>query len=159
MRIGFGFDVHPFVSGRPLVLGGITIPFDKGLAGHSDADVLVHAIMDAMLGAAGLRDIGEHYPDHDSRYREMDSKRMLADTMAKIREAGYWVGNIDCTLCLQRPKIASYIGDMQEILCQVMEIEKEALSIKATTTEHLGFVGREEGAAAWAVALLRSSAP
>ena len=159
MRIGFGFDVHPFVSGRPLVLGGITIPFDKGLAGHSDADVLVHAIMDALLGAAGLRDIGEHYPDHDSLYREMDSKRMLADTMAKIREAGYWVGNIDCTLCLQRPKIASYIGDMQEILCQVMEIEKEALSIKATTTEHLGFVGREEGAAAWAVALLRSSAP
>ncbi len=159
MRIGFGYDVHPFVSGRPLVIGGVSIPFDRGLAGHSDADVLVHAIMDALLGAAGLRDIGHRFPDHDDAWRNADSKRLLAETMDLLKQENYSVVNIDCTICLQRPKISAYIPEMQEILSRVMGLRKGALSVKATTTEHLGFVGREEGAAAYAVALVQASAP
>ncbi len=159
MRIGFGYDVHAFATGRPLVIGGIAIPFEKGLAGHSDADVLIHAIVDALLGAAGLRDIGYHYSDKDIQYRNIDSQHLLVKTMEKLRDNGYTIGNIDATICLQRPVISHYIPEMQKFLCGVMQTASGRLSIKVTTTEHLGFVGRGEGMAAYAVALIHSSAP
>ncbi len=158
MRIGFGHDVHAFVSGRPLVIGGVRIPFDRGLAGHSDADVLIHAIIDALLGAAGLGDIGRHFPDNDPQYYNMDSSVLLAKTIDKLSDAGYVVGNVDASICLQRPLVSHYIPEMQRLLAGIMRIDTGRLSVKATTTEHLGFVGREEGAAAYAVALILPSA-
>lgn len=154
-RIGFGYDVHPFTPNRALWLGGICIPSDKGLAGHSDADVLIHALCDALLGAAHLRDIGYHFPDTKGNvYEGIDSKILLKRTMAMIREQGYELGNADCTVCTQVPKLSPYIEAMENCLADVMNASKEQVSVKATTTEHLGFVGREEGMAAYAVALL-----
>lgn len=155
MRIGFGYDVHQFCPDRKLWLGGIDVPSDKGLLGHSDADVLIHALCDALLGAAGLRDIGFHFPDtKGNEYEGIDSKILLRKTISLLRENGYTFGNCDCTICAQSPKLSSYIPQMQECLANVMEVEPGRVNIKATTTEHLGFVGREEGIAAYAVALI-----
>lgn len=154
MKVGFGFDVHPFVEGIPFTLGGIQIPHYQGSLGHSDADTLIHAICDALFGAAGLGDIGTHFPDNDDSYRGIDSKILLTRTVECIRENGYEISNIDSTVCLQKPKIKSYIDQMKEVLASTMGIPTEDISIKATTTEKLGFVGREEGVAAYAVALL-----
>jgi len=155
MRIGFGYDVHQFSPNRKLWLGGILIPSDCGLLGHSDADVLIHALCDAILGAAAMRDIGYHFPDtKGNEYEGIDSKILLRKTMTLIREAGYELGNCDCTICAQTPKLAPYIETMRSCLAEVMNVPITSISIKATTTEHLGFVGREEGIAAYAVALL-----
>ena len=157
MRIGFGYDVHQFSPDRKLWLGGIDVPSDKGLLGHSDADVLIHALCDALLGAAGLRDIGYHFPDtKGNEYEGIDSKILLRKVMALLRENGYQLGNCDCTICAQAPKLSPYIPPMQECLAQVMEVNVNQVSVKATTTEHLGFVGREEGIAAYAVVLIEN---
>ena len=157
MRIGFGYDVHQFSPDRKLWLGGIDVPSDKGLLGHSDADVLIHALCDALLGAAGLRDIGYHFPDtKGNEYEGIDSKILLRKVMALLRENGYQLGNCDCTICAQAPKLSPYIPAMQECLAQVMEVNVNQVSVKATTTEHLGFVGREEGIAAYAVVLIEN---
>ena len=156
MRIGFGYDVHQFSPDRKLWLGGIEVPYDKGLLGHSDADVLIHALCDALLGAAAMRDIGYHVPDtKGNEYEGIDSKILLRRVMAMIREAGYELGNCDMTICAQVPKLNPYIPQMQACLAEVMGVAASRVSIKATTTEHLGFVGREEGIAAYAVVLLQ----
>lgn len=158
MRIGFGYDVHQFSPDRKLWLGGIEVPSDKGLLGHSDADVLIHALCDALLGAAGLRDIGYHFPDtKGNEYEGIDSKILLRKTIALIRDNGYELGNCDCTVCTQVPKLSPFIPAMQECLAEVMGVSANQVSVKATTTEHLGFVGREEGIAAYAVALITES--
>lgn len=155
MRIGFGYDVHPFAPSRELWLGGIRIPHEQGLQGHSDADVLIHALCDALLGAAALRDIGYHFPDTEgNEYTNIDSKILLRRVMEMIRAKGYEVSNCDCTVCAQVPKLSPHIEAMRQCLAQVMEVDVDQVSIKATTTEHLGFVGRKEGIAAQAVALL-----
>ena len=153
-RIGIGYDVHKLGTGHDLNLGGIVIPNDIGSIGHSDADVLIHAIIDAMLGAANLGDIGSHFPDSNSKYKEIDSKILLRETNKLIQRSGYSIVNIDTTLCLQTPKIKDYIPMMKKKLSSVLLLEEEQISIKATTTEHLGFVGRKEGVAAQAVVLL-----
>ncbi|GAB4327104.1 MAG: 2-C-methyl-D-erythritol 2,4-cyclodiphosphate synthase [Flammeovirgaceae bacterium] len=154
IRVGQGYDVHRLKEGYDLWLGGIKIPHRLGAVGHSDADVLIHAICDALLGAANLKDIGYHFSDKDPQYKGIDSKILLKEVVKKIKEKGYQIGNVDCTLRLQQPKIAPYIDEMREILAKVMEISPEDVSIKATTTEKLGFVGREEGLSAMAVALI-----
>lgn len=154
MRIGFGYDVHAFALDRELWLGGVKIPFSKGLAGHSDADVLIHAICDALLGAAALGDIGKHFPDNSEEYKNIDSKVLLQNTSSLLAKAGYHIINIDSTLVLQQPRIAPYIDDIQKTLSQVLGIDPNQLSVKATTTERLGFEGREEGISAYAVALI-----
>ncbi|MBR1682461.1 MAG: 2-C-methyl-D-erythritol 2,4-cyclodiphosphate synthase [Bacteroidaceae bacterium] len=154
MRIGFGFDVHQLVPDRPLWLGGIRIDHTLGLLGHSDADVLIHAICDALLGAANLRDIGYHFPDTAAETDGIDSKILLRKTIALIAEKGYRVGNIDATVCAERPKLNPHIPAMQACLADVMGIDPDAVSIKATTTERLGFTGREEGISAYAVCLI-----
>lgn len=155
MRVGFGYDVHAFAPNRELWLGGIRVPSDRGLMGHSDADVLIHALCDALLGAAALRDIGYHFPDtKGNEYEGIDSKILLRRTMQLIREAGYELGNCDCTVCAQTPKLSPYIESMRQCLAETMNVSVNQVSIKATTTEHLGFVGREEGIAANAVVLL-----
>ena len=154
MRIGFGFDVHQLVDNIPFTLGGVAIFHHKGAAGHSDADTLIHAICDALLGAANLGDIGSHFPDSDSALKGIDSKILLQKVMMLITQKGYRVVNIDTTICLQQPKLRSYIPQMQEILAGVMNIPVADISIKATTTEKLGFTGREEGVAVYAVVLL-----
>lgn len=154
IRVGQGFDVHRLVEGRQLFLGGLCLPFEKGLLGHSDADVLIHAICDALLGAAGLRDIGYHFPDNDPQYAGIDSKILLQRTTALLKERGWRVGNIDATVCAERPKLNPFIPQMQDTLAPLMEVVPEQVSIKATTTEKLGFTGREEGIAALAVALI-----
>lgn len=155
MRIGFGYDVHQFTPNRPLWLGGIEVPSDRGLLGHSDADVLIHALCDALLGAAGMRDIGYHFPDtKGNEYEGIDSKILLIRVMTMLREAGYELGNCDITVCAQVPKLNPHIPAMQACLAQVMNVSPNQINIKATTTEHLGFVGREEGMAAYAVALI-----
>ena len=159
MRIGHGYDVHRLVSGRALILGGVTIPYEKGLDGHSDADVLVHAVMDALLGAAAMGDIGLHFPDTSERFKSIDSRILLRHTVEMLRDKGYRIGNVDCTLCLQRPKIKPYIAAMRETLAETMGIDPERVSVKATTTERLGFVGREEGVEAHAVALVYRETP
>ena len=157
MRIGFGYDVHQFSPDRELWLGGILIPYERGLFGHSDADVLIHALCDALLGAASMRDIGYHFPDtKGNEYEGIDSKILLRKTMALLRENGYKLGNCDCTICAQAPKLSPFIPAMQECLAEVMEVNVNQVSVKATTTEHLGFVGREEGIAAYAVALIEN---
>ena len=153
-RIGFGYDVHQLVEGRDLILGGIKIEHTQGLLGHSDADVLIHAICDALLGAANMRDIGYHFPDNSEETLGMDSKIILRDTVRLIATKGYRVGNIDATVCAQHPKLNPHIPAMQQCLADVIGIDPDAISIKATTTEHLGFVGREEGLAAYAVGLI-----
>ena len=154
IRVGFGFDVHQLQEGLPFWLGGIVIPHTKGGLGHSDADVLIHAICDALLGAANLGDIGRHFPDSDPEYKGIDSKILLSNTIQIVREKGYELGNIDSTVCLQSPKIGKYIPDMQTVLAYTMNINKDLLSIKATTTEKLSFIGREEGVSAYATALI-----
>ena len=153
-RIGFGYDVHQLKEGKAFWLGGIEIPHDKGAVGHSDADVLIHVICDALLGAANLRDIGYHFSDKDPQYKGIDSKVLLERVMKLLKENGYEVGNIDTTICLQSPKINPYIPEMKNCLAKVMKVEENQVSIKATTTENLGFVGREEGVSAYCVALI-----
>ena len=155
MRIGFGFDVHQLVPDRALWLGGIQIEHTLGLLGHSDADVLIHAICDALLGAANMRDIGYHFPDTAAETDGIDSKILLRRTINLIAQKGYHVVNIDATVCAERPKLNPHIPAMQECLSQVMGIDVEDVSIKATTTEHLGFTGREEGISAYAVCLIQ----
>lgn len=155
MRIGFGYDVHQFSPDRKLWLGGIEVPYEKGLLGHSDADVVIHALCDALLGAAAMQDIGYHFPDaKGNEYEGIDSKVLLRKVMNLLHKAGYELGNCDITVCAQAPKLSPYIEAMQHCLAQVMEVEPNQVSLKATTTEHLGFVGREEGIAAYAVALI-----
>ena len=156
MRIGLGYDVHRIASDRELWLGGVKINTDFGLLGHSDADVLIHAICDALLGAACLRDIGYHFPDTDPRYKGIDSKLLLAKVVGLLSQNGYAIGNIDATVCCERPKINPHIPEMQACLAEVMQVPANCVSIKATTTEHLGFTGREEGIAAYAVALINN---
>jgi len=156
MRIGFGYDVHPLVEGRELWLGGVHIEYPYGLKGHSDADVLIHAICDALLGAANLRDIGYQFPASDETYRGMDSKIILRDTMFLVRKAGYELENIDVTVVAEQPELAPYIPEMKKTLAEQMEVAVNDISIKATTTEKLGFTGRSEGIAAYAVALLKN---
>lgn len=154
MRVGFGFDVHRLEDGRDFSLGGIKIAYQKGAVGHSDADVMIHAICDALLGAANLGDIGKHFPDTSSDYKNIDSKILLQRVSLLIDLKNYKIGNIDVTLCLEKPKIAPYIPQMQSVLAKVMEITEDDISIKATTNEQLGFIGREEGVACYAVVLL-----
>ncbi len=149
-----GFDVHRLVEGRKLVLGGIVIPHSLGLLGHSDADVLIHAICDALLGAANMRDIGYHFPDTSDDTLDMDSKLILKQTMALITSKGYQLGNVDATICAERPKINPHVPAMKACLAQVMNCEEDQISIKATTTEKLGFTGREEGISAYATVLI-----
>ena len=154
MRIGQGYDVHRLVEGRRLILGGVEIPYEKGLLGHSDADVLTHALMDALLGAAALGDIGQHFPDKDPRYAGADSLELLRKVCALLRDDGYRVGNTDCTVIAQRPKLAGFIPEMRRRLAEVMEIPLDCVSVKATTEEGLGFTGDGSGIAAQAIALL-----
>ena len=154
IRVGMGYDVHRLVSGRPLFLGGIEIPFELGLDGHSDADVLIHAICDALLGAAGLRHIGHHFPDTAGEFAGIDSKILLQRTVALLKEKGWSVGNVDATVCAEKPKLNPHIPTMQKVLAPLLEVEPEEVSIKATTTERLGFTGRMEGISAYAVALI-----
>lgn len=154
IRVGFGFDVHRLVPDRELWLGGIKLEHELGLLGHSDADVLIHAICDALLGAANMRDIGFHFPDNSGEFKNIDSKILLARTVKLIEEKGYTVGNIDATVCAERPKLKARIPEMQEVLAKVMEIDVDDVSIKATTTEKLGFTGREEGISAYATVLI-----
>lgn len=154
IRVGQGYDVHRFVEGRDLWLGGMKIPCDKSILGHSDADVLIHAICDALLGAANLRDIGYHFPDNSSEFENIDSKILLRKTVQLIKEKGYSIGNVDSTICAQRPKLNPHIEQMQQTLAQVMGVDADDVAIKATTTEKLGFVGREEGMAAYATVLI-----
>lgn len=154
IRVGFGFDVHRLVEGRDLWLGGIKLEHELGLLGHSDADVLIHAICDALLGAANMRDIGYHFPDNAGEFKNIDSKILLAKTVELIATKGYRVGNIDATVCAERPKLKAHIPTMQEVLAKTMNIDVEDVSIKATTTEKLGFTGREEGISAYATVLI-----
>jgi len=156
MRIGHGFDVHAFAAGRPLVVGGVTIPFDRGLAGHSDADVLLHAIADAILGALALGDIGVHFPDTDPRWKGADSRALLRHVMDLARERGYAVGNVDATLVAQVPRLRPHVDAMRAHIAADLGCAPGAVSVKATTTERLGFTGREEGIAALASVLLAS---
>jgi 2-C-methyl-D-erythritol 2,4-cyclodiphosphate synthase len=155
IRIGLGYDVHPLVEGRDLWLGGVKIPNDKGCDGHSDADVLLHAICDALLGAANLRDIGFHFPNTDPAYKNADSRKLLAGVVKLLKERGYRVGNIDATLSLEAPKINPHITKMQEMIAPILEVAADCVSIKATTNEGMGYVGRGEGVNAWAVALIQ----
>ncbi len=154
MRIGHGYDVHRLVEGRSLILGGVRIPFEKGLDGHSDADVLTHAVMDALLGAAALGDIGKLFPDTDDRYLGADSIALLREVDRRLTEAGYRLGNLDVTVIAQRPKLAPYINQMRQNLAAALRTELQNISVKATTEEHLGFTGSGEGIAAHAVCLL-----
>jgi len=154
MRIGQGFDVHQLVEGRKLIIGGVEIPYEKGLLGHSDADVLLHAISDALLGAAALGDIGKHFADTDAKYKNIDSRVLLREVMHMVREQGFRIGNVDATIIAQAPKMAPHIAHMVAHIASDLRVEKSAVNVKATTTEHLGYTGRGEGIAAQAVALL-----
>ena len=157
MRIGHGYDVHRLVEGRRLILGGVDIPWERGLLGHSDADVLTHAVMDALLGAAGLGDIGQHFPDTDPDYAGADSLRLLAHVTALLKERGFTVGNVDATILAQRPKLAPHIPQMRDNLARVMGVDVSQVNVKATTEESLGFTGSGEGMAAHAVALIETA--
>ena len=157
IKVGFGFDIHQLKDGLDFWLGGIKVPHTKGGLGHSDADVLIHAICDALLGAANLGDIGKHFPDSSEEFKGIDSKILLKEVVRMISEKGYSINNIDSTICLQKPKIGSYIPEMQKVLAACMNIEIEDISIKATTTERLSFVGREEGVSAYATVLIQKS--
>lgn len=154
MRVGMGYDVHRLVEDRKLILGGVEVPYEKGLLGHSDADVLVHAVMDALLGAAGMGDIGRHFPDNDDRYKGISSMILLEKVMELLTEAGYMVNNIDVTVVAQRPKLAGFIPKMQENLADAMHVALSAVNVKATTTEKLGFEGEGLGISAYAVCSL-----
>jgi 2-C-methyl-D-erythritol 2,4-cyclodiphosphate synthase len=153
-RVGVGYDVHRLSKGRPLILGGVDIPFHQGLAGHSDADVLSHALGDALLGAAGLGDLGHHFPDSDPQYKGIRSLNLLEKIHFLIHQKGYKIGNVDTTLVAQEPKVDLYVAKMRKALASVLQVDVDQISIKATTTEGLGFAGRQEGIAAYAVALL-----
>ena len=155
IRVGFGYDVHALVPDRELWMGGIRIEHTLGLLGHSDADVLIHAICDALLGAANMRDIGYHFPDTAGEYKNIDSQILLRDTMKLLREAGYELGNIDATVAAERPKLNPHIPAMKQTLAEVMQVDEDDISIKATTTEKLGFTGRQEGIAAYATVLIQ----
>ncbi|MBO5408853.1 MAG: 2-C-methyl-D-erythritol 2,4-cyclodiphosphate synthase [Clostridia bacterium] len=155
MKIGFGYDVHRLVPERKLILGGVKIPHETGLLGHSDADVLIHALMDAILGALALGDIGKHFPDTDNDYKNIDSMLLLKKVADLMHREGYQIGNIDCTVCAQRPKLSPHIETMRQNIGAVLETDISNISVKATTTEKLGFVGQEEGISAYAVCLLR----
>ncbi len=157
MRVGFGYDVHAFEAGRPLMLGGVEIPHTHGLLGHSDADVLLHAICDALLGAAALGDLGRHFPDTNSSFKGISSLLLLKKSVELIRSAGFDVSNIDATIVAQRPKVSPFIVPMREEIARAVQVNVSCVSVKATTTEHLGFAGRGEGIAAYAVVLLVSS--
>jgi 2-C-methyl-D-erythritol 2,4-cyclodiphosphate synthase len=154
IRVGFGYDVHQLKEGLDFWLGGIKIPHTHGALGHSDADVLIHVICDALLGAANLRDIGFHFSDKDPKYKGIDSKILLKEVVKLIHSKGYKIGNIDATVCLQEPRLSPHIPEMIKVLAKVMEIDEEDVSVKATTTEHLGFVGKKEGVSAYAVVLV-----
>jgi 2-C-methyl-D-erythritol 2,4-cyclodiphosphate synthase len=153
-RTGFGFDVHAFAEGRKLIIGGIDIPYDKGLEGHSDADVLLHAICDAMLGALALGDIGIHFPNSDERWKDADSALLLKLVNELIQSYGYELGNLDCVLAMEKPKISPYVNQIRKRISEIIEADIEQISIKATTTEKLGFVGRTEGVVSFATVLL-----
>ena len=155
VRVGFGYDVHALVPERDLWLGGVKIEHTMGLQGHSDADVLIHAICDALLGAANMRDIGYHFPDTAGEYKDIDSKILLFDTMELLRDAGYTLGNIDATVAAERPKLNPHIPEMKRVMADVLQADVEDISIKATTTEKLGFTGRQEGIAAYATVLIQ----
>lgn len=155
IRVGFGYDVHALVPDRDLWLGGIKIEHTMGLQGHSDADVLIHAICDALLGAANMRDIGYHFPDTAGEYKDIDSKILLFDTMELLRDAGYTLSNIDATIAAERPKLNPHILEMKRVLADVLQVDADDISIKATTTEKLGFTGRQEGISAYAVVLIQ----
>lgn len=151
-RFGMGYDVHQLVEGRKLIIGGVEIPFEKGLLGHSDADVLLHAISDALLGAAALGDIGKHFPDTDERYKGADSLKLLEEVGSLLAEKGYTVGNVDATIVAQRPKMAPHIPVMRENIARVLHVDVDRINVKATTEEHLGFTGSGQGISAYAVA-------
>lgn len=157
IRIGHGFDVHAFAAGRRLVIGGVAIPYEFGLAGHSDADVLLHAICDALLGAAGLGDIGRHFPDTDTRYKGIDSRELLREVVARLAAEGWRVGNVDATIIAQAPRMAPYIAQMREHIAADLGVAVACVNVKATTTERLGFTGRGEGIAAEAVCLIQGT--
>ena len=157
IKVGFGFDVHQLQSGKDFWLGGIKLSHTKGAVGHSDADVLIHAICDALLGAANLRDIGFHFPNTFEKYKGIDSKKLLAEVVELISQKGFTIGNIDVTVCLEKPKINPHVDEMKRTLADVMKISVEDISIKATTNEQLGYVGREEGVCAYAVVLIEKS--
>ncbi len=157
MRIGIGYDVHSFAEDRKLILGGVEIPHDRGLLGHSDADVLVHAVMDSILGALALGDIGKLFPDTDDEYKDIDSTVLLSRVVEKMKQLGYVIGNIDCVLVLQKPKVAQYIDAMRERIATVLETEIGNVSVKATTTEWLGFEGRSEGVSSQVVCILKEA--
>ncbi|NLB88721.1 MAG: 2-C-methyl-D-erythritol 2,4-cyclodiphosphate synthase [Syntrophomonadaceae bacterium] len=154
MRVGIGYDVHRLSEGRKLILGGVEIPYHRGLLGHSDADVLIHAICDALLGAAGLGDIGRHFPDNDDKYKDIDSRLLLAEVGKKLAELGYYILNIDSTIVAEEPKLAPYIDAMCERIAEVLNISADKINVKATTNEKLGFEGRKEGISAQAIALI-----
>ena len=156
-RIGNGYDVHQLAEGQPLVLGGVKVPHTKGCVAHSDGDVLIHALCDALLGALALGDIGQHFPDTSEAYKGIDSKLLLARVVAMVRERGWEIVNVDNTLLAQKPKIAPFVPQMRQVLAGILGLPEDAVSVKATTTERLGFVGREEGIAAYATCLLRSA--
>lgn len=156
-RIGQGFDVHQLTEGRPLIIGGINIPYEKGLLGHSDADVLLHTVADACLGAIGAGDIGKHFPDTDPDFKDADSAKLLEHVWKLVKEKGYELVNADCTIIAQRPKMAPYIGQMQERIAALLEADPEQVNVKATTTEKLGFAGREEGIASQVAVLLKKT--
>lgn len=157
MRIGIGYDAHPLVSGRKLILGGIEIPFSMGLSGYSDADVLTHAVMDALLGAAGLEDIGRQFPPGESKYKDISSLSLLTEVRKLLKEAGFKIKNIDATIIAEEPKLSPFLDEMKQRLSQNLEVSPEQISIKAKTTNSLGFVGRKEGIAALAVALVEEA--
>lgn len=154
IRTGFGYDVHAFEFNRKLILGGVEIPFEKGLAGHSDADVLLHAICDALLGALALGDIGKHFPDSDEKYKNIDSKKLLEQVYELVKEREFRISNIDTTIVMQRPKLLNYIDEIRKKIASILETETERISVKATTSEKLGFVGQEEGVEAFAAVLI-----
>lgn len=156
-RVGQGFDVHEFAEGRPLIIGGIEIPYEKGLIGHSDADVLLHTVADACLGAIGEGDIGRHFPDTDPAFKDADSAKLLTHVWNLVKERGYSLVNIDCTIMAQKPKMAPYVDKMRERIAGLLEADTSQVNVKATTTEHLGFVGREEGIATQAVILIEKN--
>jgi 2-C-methyl-D-erythritol 2,4-cyclodiphosphate synthase len=153
-RTGIGFDVHAFTDDRKLIIGGVDIPYEKGLAGHSDADVLLHSITDALLGSLALGDLGKHFPDTDQKYKDADSKNLLKNVYNLIKENGYIIGNIDAVVSAQKPKLSPYIDEMREVISKLLDTEIDNVSVKATTTERLGFVGREEGIAAFSTVLV-----
>jgi len=154
IRVGHGYDVHAFTDDRKLMLGGVEVPFERGLAGHSDADVLIHALCDALLGSLALHDIGQHFPDSDAQYKNRDSTLFLSHTVELLKNRGWGVGNVDCTIMAQEPKMAPYVPAMQQRLAKLLLVDADDVNIKATTTERLGFVGRVEGIAAEAVVLV-----